>query len=128
MGHEPQECLPSKVAASLIEKCRRCAETGVAQRYEETLDLPAGRRDWETSLAPVRDPVSGRVVRILGSARDVTDRRRVKLSLRGLGGRLLTLQDDERRRIARELHDSTAQILVGASFAAARVRTVSSDL
>ena len=128
VGHEPQECLPSVVAASLVERCRRCVETGVAQRYEETLDLPAGRRDWETSLAPVRDPVSGRVVRILGSARDVTDRRRAEVSLRGLGGRLLTLQDDERRRIARELHDSTAQILVGASFAAARVRTVSSDL
>ena len=76
----------------------------------------------------MRDPVSGRVVRLLGSARDVTDRRRAEAALRGLGSRLLTLQDDERRRIARELHDSTAQLLVGASFAAARVRTVSSDL
>ena len=128
VGRVPQECLPSVMAASLLERCRRCVETGAALRYEETLDLPNGRHDWETSLAPVRDPAGGRVIRLLGSARDVTDRRRAEEALRGLGGRLLTLQDDERRRIARELHDSTAQILVGASFAAARARAETPDL
>lgn len=43
--------------------------------------------------------------------RDVTDRRRSDDRLRTLSARLLTLQDDERRRIARELHDSTGQNL-----------------
>jgi signal transduction histidine kinase len=33
-----------------------------------------------------------------------------------LSGRLLQLQDAERRHIARELHDSTAQVLAGAAF------------
>jgi signal transduction histidine kinase len=33
--------------------------------------------------------------------------------LRNLSSRILTLQDDERRRIARELHDSLGQYLVG---------------
>ena len=42
VGHELQECLPSVVAASLLERCRRCVETGVTQRYEETTG-PAGR-------------------------------------------------------------------------------------
>lgn len=43
--------------------------------------------------------------------RDVTDRRRSDDQLRSLSSRLLTLQDQERRRIARELHDSTGQNL-----------------
>jgi signal transduction histidine kinase len=43
-------------------------------------------------------------------------------SLRELSGGLLQLQDDERRRIARELHDSVGQLLVGISMNLSRVR------
>jgi signal transduction histidine kinase len=50
--------------------------------------------------------------------RDVAERNRAEVALRSsedalrdLSGRLLQSQDDERRRLARELHDGTAQIL-----------------
>jgi len=43
---------------------------------------------------------------------DITGRKRAEESLRALTARLLQLKDDERRRIARELHDSAGQILV----------------
>jgi PAS domain S-box-containing protein len=43
--------------------------------------------------------------------RDLTDRRQFEETLRRVTGRLLALQDEERRRLARELHDSTAQTL-----------------
>jgi PAS domain S-box-containing protein len=42
--------------------------------------------------------------------------RRDEESLRQLSARLLQLQDEERRRIARDLHDSTGQKLVGLSL------------
>ncbi len=40
---------------------------------------------------------------------DITERKKAERDLRDLTTRLLNLQDKERRRIARELHDTTAQ-------------------
>lgn len=42
---------------------------------------------------------------------DITGRKRAENAARSLSGRILTLQDDERRRIARGLHDSLGQYL-----------------
>jgi signal transduction histidine kinase len=43
-------------------------------------------------------------------------------SLKDLSGRLLRAQDDERRRFARELHDSVGQLLTGAVLSVSAVR------
>jgi PAS domain S-box-containing protein len=70
-GRTPHECLPPAVADAVTEHYRACVEAGAAIRYYETLDLPTGVKHWHTVLTPVRDE-SGRIYRILGSARDVT--------------------------------------------------------
>jgi two-component system, NarL family, sensor kinase len=44
-------------------------------------------------------------------ARDITERKRAEQERREVSARLTRLQDDERRRLARELHDSTGQNL-----------------
>ena len=42
---------------------------------------------------------------------DITERRKTEEAIRNLSARLLRVQDDERRRLARELHDSVGQNL-----------------
>ncbi len=49
-------------------------------------------------------------------------------NLRELSGRLLRMQDDERRRIARELHDSVGQLLAAVSINSASVEAEASKL
>jgi len=54
---------------------------------------------------------SGKPVGWLEICTDITLRKRAEQAARSLSGRILNLQDDERRRIARELHDSLGQYL-----------------
>src|SRR5712664_124145 len=60
---------------------------------------------------PLRDG-EGRIVRWYGTNTDIEDRKQAEEELRRLSGQLLRSQDEERRRIARDLHDSTGQNLV----------------
>jgi two-component system, NarL family, sensor kinase len=82
IGKEPRECLAPEAAAWVTGNYRRCVEGGVPIRYDEVLTLPGGTRAWETALVPVRDPATGRICRIVGSARDITERRSMFEALR----------------------------------------------
>jgi signal transduction histidine kinase len=53
---------------------------------------------------------------ILEINRDISERKQAEETLRRLSAYLMTLQDEERRRIARELHDSTGQKLAAAKL------------
>ncbi len=72
---------------------------------------------------------SGKAVRVVGAMLDVTGLKRAEEALRESNGRLqqlsrdlLRAQDYERRRIARELHDSTAQLLAALSINLSRLQ------
>ena len=64
----------------------------------------------------------GAVKLVLGVSEDVSEHDRVEQEARDLSAQILTLQIDERRRIAQELHDSTGQHLTAAALALGNAR------
>jgi signal transduction histidine kinase len=64
----------------------------------------------------------------VGTVEDITERKRAEDALHRLSTRLLQSQDAERRRIARELHDSTGQNLAALAMHLTRLSESSADL
>ncbi len=67
----------------------------------------------EEALRNANDELEKKVAeRTAALEAEISDRKRAETILRELTGRLLRTQDDERRRMARELHDHAGQTLV----------------
>ncbi len=99
--------------------------------HEETLRM---RKDGSTidvsvTISPVRD-FEGRIIGASNVTRDITNRKRAEEALkeREFSGRLLQMQDQERRQIAREMHDSLGQLAAAISIGASRLERERSSL
>lgn len=98
-----------------VSHCRHRYTTAVksGERFEAEYRIITATGDyrWVQDLGVPRLGPDGEHLGYVGCCVDRTERRRVEKALHQLSGRLLELQDDERRRISRELHDTTAQNL-----------------
>ena len=95
-----------------VERAVRCA---VADRgdyvAEYRLVLPDHSQRWVVARGRVYPDTHGKPVRMMGATIDITQRHRAETAAREMGGRLRNAQEDERRRMARDLHDDLSQRL-----------------
>jgi PAS domain S-box-containing protein len=112
----------------------RCVQSGENYESEYRLRSTEGLYRWFRARAvPLRDP-EGKILKWYGTCSDIHDSKLLEQSirdsavelermvdirtieLRRLSSRLMTMQDEERRRVAREIHDGLGQELAAAKM------------
>lgn len=113
--------VPESERDSALRYFESLVEHPRSETREHPVILPDGTRGWQQWTNTVI--CSGGTVELQGVGRDTSERKqleerlledcservRAEGNLRKLSARLMNLQDDERRRIARDLHDGTTQ-------------------
>ena len=113
-----------------MEQWMQCVQSGENYESEYRLRSRDGEYRWFRARAVAIRNQGGRIIRWYGTCSDIHDSKVLEQSmrdsavelekivdertaaLRHLSGRLMAMQDEERRRIARELHDGLGQELV----------------
>lgn len=80
-------------------------------RMEYRLRRADGEYRWVLDTGVPRMAERGAFVGYIGSCIDISDRKETEQLLLGLSGRLISMQEEERKYIARELHDDVSQRL-----------------
>jgi len=133
-GYTRQEMLELNVADHYVHPRDR-------SRFRQELEQKGSLRDYEVKLSrkdgrvldclitsTVWRAANGEVIGYQSIIRDITDRKQAEKAMRELSGRLLHVQDEERRRLARELHDATAQTLVALAMNLALLKESAAEL
>jgi PAS domain S-box-containing protein len=76
--------------------------------YEQAFRIihPGGAVRWVNNRGRAEYDENGNALRLVGVIQDITERKNAEDELRSLPSRLLAAQEEERKRIAYELHDS----------------------
>ena len=129
------DCMSEEDAKSICASCDACLAEGRSVCYRHRLTLGGRRREFDTTINPVRDSESGNIVKLVGSHRaieerttvDAVDKTAKRRAAAELDLRLLSLQEEVQQRIASDLHDSTCQHLIAASLNVMRLRRAMRD-
>jgi PAS domain S-box-containing protein len=113
LGRTVMEVFPNTAqrAEAVLTEVIRTGEAILGREVSGELPgKPGETRHWLVNYFPIKDERNS-VFQIGIISLDVTERRNAEQAIRRLSARLLSLQDQERRRIAREIHDSLGQYL-----------------
>jgi PAS domain S-box-containing protein len=80
-------------------------------RIEFRFRLPDGRVRWMADHGALLYGERGRIQFATGIAKDISAQKQAEEDLRRLSGQLISAQEEERKRLARDLHDHVSQTL-----------------
>jgi PAS domain S-box-containing protein len=141
-GDKWQRILHPEDRERVLAAWSHAVATGARYEQEERHQAADGSYRWFLVRAvPLRN-AHGQIERWFGANTDITDRRVAEDArrrsekalgqsldrLRALTGRLMSAQDEERRRIAQLLHETTAQNLAGLKMLLTRLHRTSTSL
>jgi PAS domain S-box-containing protein len=117
LGKHPLDVLPFLAETGTYEHIEKALQGVVSSALDIPYSVPeTGQAGWcDGDFAPLRNE-KGEITGAIVTVRNVTERKRREDELHQLSSRLLQLQDEERRRIARDLHDSFAQSLLAVNL------------
>jgi PAS domain S-box-containing protein len=98
----------------------RIRNDGVASGITTVQTSSGEQRIWEYYTTLRTEGVAAPVVR--GMARDITESKRTEALLQSFPRQLIEVQEEERKRIARELHDEIGQVLTAVTLNLQAVR------
>jgi PAS domain S-box-containing protein len=103
------------IHADDVRSVQAANKRGLEEQKEYSKEYRLLRRDgqyrWMLDIASPRVNREGAFAGFVGSAADITDLKQAQEALERVGGKLIEAQEEERGRIARELHDDICQRL-----------------
>jgi two-component system, NarL family, sensor kinase len=117
-----RQVMPPELAELFADSFRKVLSSDEPDTVEYTLVMQGETKFFETRIVKCGDG------RLLSIVRDLTEKKHAEQQLQQLSSRLLSLQDEERRRIAGELHDVTAQNLFAITINLETLRQQMTDL
>jgi PAS domain S-box-containing protein len=111
LGRKFLDLIPQSAVEAARQHVKSLIDTPRVVANEHEVLLPDGNIGWQQWVDHAIFDGNGKVVEFQAIGRDITERRRAQEEIQALAGRLLSAQEEERRWVARELHDDVTQRL-----------------